>query len=74
MDRSRDAGHSSPISQAKTAALDPDPVVHVRQIERLLPSEAAIPLSVSFIGPAHGRNWLVSGRSEHAGKPYCRSS
>jgi hypothetical protein len=40
MDRSRDAGHSSPISQAKTAALDPDVVVHDRKSERLLPLQS----------------------------------
>jgi len=57
MDRLRGAGHSSPISQATTAALDPQPVVYSRQIQRLLLPKAAdcsCELPIAIVWPASG--------------------
>jgi hypothetical protein len=54
----RGAEHSSPISQSKTAALDPEPVVPDQRNERLLPPEAARRLSGSGFDPAHNRVWV----------------
>jgi len=47
MDGLRGAEHSSPISQAKTADLDPEAVVPNQSKERLLPPKAAKRLSGS---------------------------
>ena len=52
------AGNSSSISQWKAAALDPDPVVHGCQNERLVPPEAATLLTGSSL------------RSDRSDRPY----
>lgn len=53
------AGNSSSISQWKAAALDPNPVIPEHQRQCLLPPKAAIQLSRSGMGHAHGRLWVV---------------